>query len=141
MDKGIDFSKIVDETFFAKTFAQNKILGQALLNSQLYLDGRVIATSITLEEMAKHQAFPRHLEGIVAQLRVTKGVEAAVFLYENEDGTWKLSLRSNGKVDVAKIAIGHGGGGHVRAAGATLEGEPSKLIQEICQEVALQLGL
>ncbi|MCI9530231.1 MAG: bifunctional oligoribonuclease/PAP phosphatase NrnA [Lachnospiraceae bacterium] len=140
MDKGIDFPKIVDDTFFAKTFAQNKILGQALLNSELYLGGKVAATSITREEMAKYQAYPRHLEGIVSQLRVTKGVEAAVFFYENEDGTWKLSMRSNGKVDVAEIAVGHGGGGHVRAAGATMEGNVQELIQEICVEIAQQLG-
>lgn len=139
MDKGIDFSKIVDETFFAKTYGQNKILGQALLNSELYLEGEVIATVITQEEMARYQVKARHLEGIVSQLRVTKGVEAAIFLYENEDGTWKVSMRSNGRADVARIAMNHGGGGHVRAAGATLEGEPKERIGEICEEIKEQL--
>ena len=48
-------------------------------------------------------------------------------------------MRSNGRVDVARIAMNHGGGGHVRAAGATLEGEPKERIGEICEEIKGQL--
>ncbi len=135
MEKGINFSKIVDDTFYTKTFQQNQIMGQALLNSRLLLDGLVIATTISQEEMARFQVLPKHLEGIVSQLRVTKGVEAAIFLYENEDHTWKLSMRSNGKADVAAIAVKYGGGGHVRAAGATMEGDPWGIISKICKEI------
>lgn len=139
MEKGINFSKIVDDTFYTKTFAQNQILGQALLNSRLYLDGVVIATALTLDEMARFQVLPKHLDGIVSQLRVTKGVEAAVFLYENDDHTWKLSMRSNGKTDVAEIAMKYQGGGHVRAAGATMEGSSEEIIAAICRDIERQL--
>ena len=141
MEKGINFTKIVDDTFYTKTFAQNKILGQALLNSQCYLDGKIIAAAVTKEEMAKHQVLPKHLDGIVSQLRVTKGVEAAIFLYENEDGSWKISMRSNGKIDAAKIAMKFGGGCHVRAAGATMEGESQAVIEKLCMEMEGQLGM
>lgn len=139
MEKGIDFSKIVDDTFYTKTFAQNKILGQALLNSRLFLDGDVIATAVSREEMERFQVLPKHLEGIVSQLRVTKGVEAAIFLYENEDGTWKVSMRSNGKANVAEIAMKHDGGGHVRAAGATMDGKPEDILGRLCSEIERQL--
>lgn len=139
MEKGINFSKIIDDTFYTKTFEQNKILGQALLNSQLHLNGAVIATAVTCEEMTKYRVLPKHLDGIVSQLRVTKDVEAAVFLYENEDGTWKVSMRSNGKVDVADIAMKYKGGGHVRAAGVTMEGTAQEIIQTICEEIRSQL--
>ncbi len=139
MEKGINFTKIVDDTFYTKTFGQNKILGQALLNSRLFLDGAVIATAVTQEEMERFQVLPKHLDGIVSQLRVTKDVEAAIFLYENEDHTWKLSLRSNGIVDVAEIAMKFKGGGHVRAAGATMEGTPDQIIETVCGEIKGQL--
>lgn len=139
MEKGINFSKIVDDTFYTKTFNQNKILGQALLNSRLLSDGNVIATTVSHEEMEQFQVMPKHLEGIVSQLRVTKGVEAAIFLYENEDHTWKISMRSNGKVDVSVIAMKYGGGGHVRAAGANVDGSPWEVIENICQEMERQL--
>lgn len=139
MEKGINFSQIVDDTFYTKTFAQNKILGQALLNSRLYQDGAVVATAISQEEMNRFQVLPKHLDGIVSQLRVTKGVEAAIFLYENEDGTWKVSMRSNGKVNVADIAMKFKGGGHVRAAGATMEGVPEDIFGRLCKEIERQL--
>ena len=139
MEKGIDFSKIVDETFYTKTFEQNKILGQALLNSMLYLEGACIATTISQKEMEHYHVLPKHLEGIVSQLRITKDVEVAIFLYENEDGTWKVSMRSNGKVDVAAIAMKHQGGGHVRAAGATMSETPERIISVLCEDIKEQL--
>lgn len=140
MEKGIDFSQIVDETFYTKTFAQNQILGQALLNSKLLLEGAVIATAVSKQEMERFQVLPKHLDGIVSQLRVTKGVEAAIFLYENEDHTWKVSMRSNGKANVADIAVKYNGGGHVRAAGATMEGRPEEIFDRICEEIKGQLN-
>ena len=122
METGIDYPKIVDETFYTKTFGQNKILGQALLNAELYLDGAVIASVITQAEMDKFSVLPKHLDGIVNQLRVTKDVKIALFLYENEDKTFKGSLRVNGDYNVAEIAAEFGGGGHVKAAGFTIDG-------------------
>ena len=122
METGIDYPKIVDETFYIKTFGQNKILGQALLNAELYLDGAVIASVITQAEMDKFSVLPKHLDGIVNQLRVTKDVKIALFLYENEDKTFKGSLRVNGDYNVAEIAAEFGGGGHVKAAGFTIDG-------------------
>lgn len=73
MEMGIDYPKIIDETFYTKTFSQNKILGQALIKSELYLDGDVIFTWISLDEMRKYDVLPKHLDGIVNQLRITKG--------------------------------------------------------------------
>lgn len=139
METGIDFSKIVDDTFYTKTYAQNRILGQALLNSELYADGKVIASVITAEEMQEFGVLPKHLDGIVNQLRVTKDVEAAVFLYQNEDGTYKVSTRSNGNINVAEIAVKFGGGGHERAAGFSMEGDPNELIQKVVTEIQKQL--
>ena len=89
--------------------------------------------------MEEYGVLPKHLEGIVSQLRVTKNVEVAVFLYENEDGTWKVSMRSNGKIDVASIAMKHQGGGHVRAAGVTMTGIPEEIISVLCKEIKEQL--
>lgn len=140
MEKGIDFSGIIDDTFYTKTYEQNQIMGKALLNSRRYLNDRVIATVITLLDMEEYHALPRHLDGIVNQLRITRGVEAAIFLYENEDKTYKVSTRSNGLVDVAALAIKFGGGGHARAAGFSMEGEPEDMIRTIVAEIEKQLG-
>ncbi len=135
MEKGIDFPKIVDKTFFEKTYEQNRILGCALLKSQLHLGGTCISTVITRKEMEEYGVLPKHLEGIVSQLRSTKGVETAIFLYENEDGAYKVSMRSASVVDVAEIAVKFGGGGHARAAGITMSGEPEEIMTKLLTEV------
>ena len=139
MDKGIDFTRIVDETFNAKTFNQNKIMGQALLNCRLFLDGRCIVSAISRQEMEKYEVLPKHMDGIVSQLRVTKGVELAVFLYENEDGTSKVSFRVNGDFDAASLAMHFGGGGHVKAAGCTMSGTQAEIIETLLKEIAKRM--
>ena len=82
MNMGIDFTEIVDKTFYTKTYQQNRIMGQALVQSRLELGGAVITSVVTKEQMEEFEVLPKHLDGIVSQLRVTKDVEAAVFLYE-----------------------------------------------------------
>lgn len=139
METGIDYSGIVDETFYTKTYNQNRIMGQALVDSVLYLDGRCIVSVVTRQRMEEYDVLPKHLDGIVNQLRVTKGVEVAVFLYENEDGSFKGSLRVNGDFNAAKTALAFGGGGHVRAAGFTIYGGIEECIQRVLAEIEKQL--
>lgn len=139
MEKGIDFSKIVDDTFYKKTYEQNLILGKALVKSERFCDGKVIASVITKKEMEESDVLPRHLDGIVNQLRITRGVELAVFLYQTDEGGYKASTRSNGRVNVAELAMKFGGGGHERAAGFSIEGDPYDAIQRIIDEAKGQL--
>lgn len=139
MDKGIDYSRIIDETFYAKTFEQNQVLGYALLNSRLYLDGKVIASCVTDEVMQRYHVLPKHLDGVVSQLRVTKGVEVAVFLYQTGDNSFKVSTRASGNVNLAEIAMKFGGGGHAKAAGFSMNGEPEQIIGLINAEIKKQL--
>jgi phosphoesterase RecJ-like protein len=139
MDKGIDYNRIVDETFHTKTYNQNRIMGRALLDSKLYFDGKVIVAAISQETMKEFDVLPKHLDGIVNQLRVTKGVRVAVFLYENEDHTYKASFRVNGDFDASKLAMHFGGGGHVKAAGCTLEGSIDEIIERVLAEIGKRL--
>lgn len=140
MELGIDYPKIVDDTFYTKTYNQNLIMGLALLKSKLHLGGKCISSIITAEDMKKYDVLPKHLDGIVNQLRVTKDVEVAIFLYETGDDTFKASMRSKEVVDVAAIAVKYGGGGHVRAAGFSGQKDADAMIEKIVADVAAQLS-
>lgn len=72
----------------------------------------------------------------VSQLRLTAGVEVAMFIYEVETQSFKVSLRSNGNVDVSKIAVYFGGGGHMRAAGCDLQGSVYDVINNVTEQTA-----
>ena len=139
MRKGINGNEIIDKTYYEKTYIQNQILGRALLESMLVMDKKCIVSVIRQRSMEFFQAKPSDLEGIVSQLRQTKGVEVAIFLHELSPQKFKVSLRSKGKVDVSDIAKFYGGGGHVRAAGVTMEGSSHDVINNITARIALQL--
>lgn len=140
MDTGIDFSKIVSDTFFTKTYAQIHAIGKALGESMLMLDGKVIFSVMSKRDMDFYGVGPNDLGSIVSLLRETEGVEVAIFLYETGTSQYKVSLRSNGKVDVAAIASFFQGGGHVRAAGCTMNGGVHDVINNIVARVEEQLA-
>ncbi len=137
--KGINFSQIVDNTFYKKTYIQNQILGRALVESILLLDGRIIVGRVRQKDMEFYGASPADLDGIVSQLRVTDGVEVAIFLYETGNHQYKVSLRSNGPVDVSAVCAYFGGGGHVKAAGCTMYGTVYDVINNLTLHIEKQL--
>lgn len=139
MEKGIDFTRIVEETFFEKSYLQNQILGRALLESILLLDGKCIISAIKQKDMEFYGVTPMDLDGISSQLRNTKGVEVAIFLYESGVQEYKVSMRSSHIVDVSKIAVYFGGGGHVRAAGCTMQGSIYDVVNNLTKHIEKQL--
>lgn len=140
MEKGVDFSKIIDDSFFRKTYGQNQLMGRAVLESSLLLDGKCIYSVITRQEMDFYRVTSKAVDGIIDQLRVTEGVECAIFLYETENpGQYKVSMRSNNNLNVSSIAAMFGGGGHIKAAGCTMEGPVSRIIGLLTEQIGEQL--
>ncbi len=137
--KGVPFSKMIDETFFQKDYIQNQILGRCLLESILVLDGKCIVSTLRKDVIDLYGAVPADLDGIIDQLRITKGVEVAIFLYESKLHEFKVSLRANGNVNVSKIAALFGGGGHIKAAGCTIQGSAHDIINNLTYQIEDQL--
>lgn len=137
---GANPQKTIDDTFYSKTHMQNQILGQALLNSHMELDGQCIVTCLRKEVFDHYHASSVDVDGVVDQIRITRGIEVAVFYYEYEPDVYKFSLRSNEKVDVSKIALTHEGGGHIRAAGFSLAGEQSQVEAEVLEQIRQALN-
>ncbi len=140
MKTGFDFSRIIEGSFYQKSYLQNQIMGRVLAESILLLDGRLIVGCMKKKDMEFYGAAPSDLEGIVSQLRLTRGVEAAMLLYENEDQSFKVSLRSAGDLDVSRIAMFFGGGGHRKAAGCTIQGSVYDVMNNVAAQMELQLN-
>lgn len=136
---GFDFPRLIEETFYEKTYVQNQIMGRALLESMMIMNGRCIVSYIDRKTMEFYKVTGADLEGIVSQLKLTKGVECAVFMYEIRSLQYKVSLRSSEKVDVAKVAELFGGGGHKRAAGCTMNGTFHDVINNLSVHIEEQL--
>ena len=136
---GFDFSKIIEETFFERTYLQTQIMGRAVLESVRFMNNRCIVSMVSRRMMEFYCVTPKDLDGIVNQLQSVKGVDCAIFMYETGTLEYKVSMRSNGKVDVAAVAMKFGGGGHVRAAGCTMNGTYHDNINNLSIEIAEQL--
>ena len=139
LEKKFDAPKMIQETYYQKSFAQNKILGYALMNAKLLINGLCIASFLKKEDMDKFGVTSKDLDGIVAQLRNTSGVEVAVFMYELETGVYKVSLRASNYANVSIVAQQFGGGGHVKAAGCSISGTPDEIIAKLTEQLELQL--
>ncbi len=133
-----DHTKVISEAFYEKTYKQNLLLGRALIESILMMDKKVIVSMISQKTLKFYDADSKDLEGIVSQMRLTKGVDVAIFMYETVTGEIKVSLRSSENIDVEKIAAVFGGGGHARAAGLTLTGSFYDVVNNITAEIEKQ---
>lgn len=136
---GFDFSGLIDETFYEKTYTQNQLLGRALLESIMFMGGKCIVSAIDKKTLEFYNATAKDLDGIVNQLRITKGVECAIFMYATGNLEYKVSLRSCKYVDVSKVAAFFGGGGHMRAAGCTINGTFYDVVNNISKQIAIQM--
>ncbi len=137
---GFDFPKIVEETFYERTYVQTQIMGRSVLESIRFMEDRCIVSMVSRRMMDFYRVTPKDLDGIVNHLQSVKGVDCAIFMYETGTLEYKVSMRSNGKVDVASIAMKFGGGGHVRAAGCTMNGTYHDNINNLSIEIAEQLS-
>lgn len=137
---GIPFGKIIDDSFYRKTYKQLQIMGRCLMESVRIMDGRCLFSIVRRNVMKLYEAKPSDLDGIIDEMRTTEGVEVAILLDEREPGEFKVSMRSNEIVDVSVIARYFGGGGHVRAAGCAIKGSAFDVINNLTGHIEKQLG-
>ncbi len=112
---------IVKPLFRTRTLAQARFQAAVINNTQTSPDGRLIWSYATAETLTSTGITGDMDDNFSGTLRDIAGVEIAAFFrsFDNPNET-RVSLRSNTPYDVAKICMRLGGGGHPRAAGATV---------------------
>lgn len=135
MEFGAKPNEILEETFYRKTYDQMMVTAKIQRETVLCMDGECIYGFCTAETMKKYNVTVNDLDAVVSSIRNVEGVELAMFAYQLEDNKYKFSLRSKKYVDVSKIAVGFGGGGHVRAAGFELQGSLDEVIGKVLEVI------
>ena len=134
---GVDFHKVYFNAVSKQTKKQYELANIARERLVFYDNGKIAYTYINKEDLDRIEALPGDYEGIVDIGRNIAGVEVSIFI--REDDGYRISLRSNGKVDVSEIATKFNGGGHKMASGCifkdNLEENKKLLIDEIIQRV------
>lgn len=136
---GADHKNVYRKVFLEKPFRAVKVFATALSHLSLEKNGEVAWTYITKEEMKSLKASGEDTEDIIDYIMRTKGVKVGIFFRE-EDNETKVSLRSNVDLDVSKIAISLGGGGHKRASGINIKLPLAKVKKLVLKKVLQKLN-
>lgn len=116
------------------------VLQKALGTLSFAFNHKVCWIAVSMEAISTTNATPEDLEGLSHYPRNIEGVEVGLLFKQVDADKVKVSFRSAGRVDVAQVAKSFGGGGHVRASGCTVEGELSRVIEQVVAEVGRALG-
>jgi phosphoesterase RecJ-like protein len=126
---GADPSYCARNIYFAHSVAKLRLLGEALRN--LSTRAGIGWTWVTQEQMERCEAKEEDCEGLVNYVLSIGEVEVAVLLRELPEGRFRVSLRSKGGLDVARVAERFGGGGHECASGCSVEGPLANAVREV----------
>ena len=121
IDLGARAYDLAHEYIYVKKFNTLKLLGFVLDSLRLHFDGRAATIEVTSEMLEKTWTTLKDSEGFVDYGAALDDVELVALFREIAPGEVRVSLRSRNDHDVSALAERFGGGGHVRAAGLTLE--------------------
>ena len=130
----IAIDEIANNIFGNKDYKKVKQIGQAIDSIELHYDGRVAI--LYLDEQAMSSGEP---EDVVNYGLLIKGVLATALLKTSGPKQYRVSLRSRDEIDVNKVAKSFSGGGHIRAAGCSLEGSLEKVKHQLLTQIGDQL--
>ena len=141
LEKGVNVAKIYKKVMDTKTKAYFELMKKITNRMEFLYDGKIAFTYLNNEDMKEANAEPGDHEGLVNIGRDIEGVEVSIFIRQKEDeeNTYKISMRSNEYVNVSDICMTFGGGGHERAAGASIEGTVEEIKEKIVKETAKSL--
>ena len=140
LEVGVDTSKIYQIVYENRTSGQVKLLAD-IINNLDYSTNRELAWFTISQKMMKNaNANKKDIDGFSNFVRTIRGVEVALMIFENTNGTCRINFRSKGKYIINTIAKSLGGGGHKFAAGAVKNGNLIDVLNEVLAETRSQLS-
>ena len=118
--RGVEPQTVCDNIYFRRSPAALKLMGYALSHMSFLAGGRACVIAIPYQAIQSLNAEKGDTEGVVETTLQSATADIGALIREETEGVVKVSLRSRGPWDVAKVAAEFGGGGHRNAAGLTL---------------------
>jgi phosphoesterase RecJ-like protein len=139
--RGVEPARISQALFYSGSFSKIKLLGLVLSNIERDDSGRIAWITMDRGTMYEADACEEDSDGIVNHALSIGEVEAVAFFKELSPGAYRVSLRSKGKNNVAKVAELFGGGGHRNAAGCRIDGDFESVKRRIIEELQNCVGI
>ncbi len=138
---GIDFSSISSRLFDERSIAKSRLLACVLGTLKVYHEGRVAVLYMDRSMLECCGATDEDAEDFVNYARDIDSAEVGIMAKQKENGSCRISLRSKGKADVRRIAEAFSGGGHVRAAGCTINEPLDQAIKLLLEKIDVIEGI
>lgn len=137
LQKGVNVSKIYKRVLDTKTKSHFELMKRAIDRMEFLEDGKVAFTYINNKDLEDTNASFGDHEGLVEIGRDIEGVEVSVFIRQKEDeeDTYKISMRSNNYVNCSDVCLMFNGGGHEKAAGGIVRGDVNTAKDKIMKEL------
>ncbi len=135
--KGVNVSEIYKRTMDTMSRATFELTKRVMERMEILENGKVAFTYITKQDVNEVDAKPGDHEGLVNIGRNLDGIEVSIFIRQNEENKdeYRVSMRTNGDINASDICLMFGGGGHPRAAGATVEGTVEEVKEKLMKEI------
>lgn len=140
MGYGIPYARLNRQLFEIKSKARFMVEQYVINNVETYLDNKCAMIAVTADTVKETGLAQEELEGIASIPMQLEGVEIGVTIKEKEPNKFKVSMRSAENVNVSDICGKLGGGGHMRAAGCTVEGDLSQVKLKLLSVIAPAMG-
>ena len=135
IEAGANPRDICDKVFYNLQPATIKLIGNVLSNAEFIDNNRTCLLSLTNEILESEEYSEAETEGIAEYSLYGKGVTLGVTFKERNKGTTRISLRSRGNPNVAELAAEFGGGGHICAAGCSIDKPMTEAKNEFLQKL------
>lgn len=120
---GIDHLKVSIEIFESIKPEKLKLENKIINTIETFSEGKGACAYATQKMLEETGTLPEDTEGIVELMRAIKNVEVAIFLKEIHSDEIKVSMRAKEHINVSAICQEFGGGGHIKAAGCTINAD------------------
>jgi phosphoesterase RecJ-like protein len=129
---GAQPAKLSQAIFYNYPYSKVCLVGEVLSTLQRDESGRIAWVKMSKDAMERAHATEDDTDGIINYPLTVGDVEAVAFFRELPNDTYRISLRSKNRVNVARVAEEFGGGGHSNAAGFTLRNvDLTQLTQDV----------
>ena len=117
---GVDFYRLVDTVYWSHTREVAVLSGVCMSRLKFAARGRLAWSVIKREDFHKAGGKDEDVDAVPDEIRAIKGVDIAVLFRETDRHSIRVSLRSKGGINVAKLAALFGGGGHADVSGCRI---------------------
>ncbi|HEV2132395.1 MAG TPA: bifunctional oligoribonuclease/PAP phosphatase NrnA [Longimicrobiaceae bacterium] len=131
VQRGVDPEEMYRRLFATFSLRRIELLREALGTLQADPETPIAWLVLSDALIRRTGATAEDIEGLIEYARSIEGTEVALLFRELPDGRTKISFRSTGAADVNRIARQFGGGGHLRASGATAPESPAQVIPRV----------